>query len=368
MTVVAPAQARVGGAAGEAVTRLPFRFSGLGAVVPATRITNDDLAARVDTSDAWIRERTGIRERRVVAAGQATSDLAVAAAREALADAQVGPDAVDSLVVATCTPDQPLPSTAAFVARALGMHCPAVDLVAACAGWVYGLVSCAGMITAGVSRSTLLVGAEVLSQWMDPTDRTTLPLFGDGGAAALLTPAVNDAARDGQALPGLITWDLGVDGDACDLLSVPGGGSRRPASAETLASGDHYMKMHGREVFRRAVRAVESSCTTVLDEAGIHPRQIALFVPHQANARIVDAILPRVGLAPSQTVMNIDRYGNTSAASIPIALCEAAVAGRLKDGDLVLFAGFGAGMTWGTALLRWGYAGSGPSSPRSLPA
>jgi 3-oxoacyl-[acyl-carrier-protein] synthase-3 len=368
VTVVAPAQARAGRVGSEVATRLPFRFGGLGAVVPATRITNDDLAARVDTSDAWIRERTGIRERRVVAAGQATSDLAVVAARQALADARVGPEVLDSLVVATCTPDQPLPSTAAFVARALGVRCSAVDLVAACAGWVYGLVSCAGMITAGVSRSTLLVGAEVLSQWMDPTDRSTLPLFGDGAAAAVLTPVLGDRAGNDQAPPGLVAWDLGVDGDACDLLSVPGGGSRRPPSAETLASGDHYMKMHGREVFRRAVRAVEASCRTVLDQARIDPRQVALFVPHQANARIVDAILPRVGLSPAQTVTNIDRYGNTSAASIPIALCEAVAAGRLRDGDLVLFAGFGAGMTWGTALLRWGYLGSGPASPRSLPA
>ncbi len=372
MTVLATAQARAERAPAGPPTRLPFRFGGLGAAVPATRLTNDDLAAQVDTSDTWILERTGIKERRVVGPGVATSDLAEAAAREALADAGMAPDAVDALVVATCTPDQPLPSTASFVARGLGIRCAAVDLAAACAGWVYGLVTCAGLLVAGVNRTTLLIGAEVLSQWMDPTDRTTLPLFGDGAAAAVLSAVDgNGPDRDGPAgapLPGLISWDLGVDGDACDLLTVPAGGSRSPASAETVAAGAHYMKMQGREVFRRAVRAVETSCTTVLDHAGVDPRQVALFVPHQANARIVDAILPRVGLSHEQTLLNIDRYGNTSAASIPLALCEAVTAGRLAEGDLVLFAGFGAGMTWGTALLRWGYLGSGPRPPRTLPA
>jgi 3-oxoacyl-[acyl-carrier-protein] synthase III len=368
MTVVAPTHARAPRASAAPVTRLPFSFGGLGASVPDQCVTNDELSAMVDTSDAWIMERTGIHERRVVGPGQATSDLAEAAAREALADAGMTPEAIDSLVVATCTPDQPLPSTAAFVARALGVRCAAVDLTAACAGWVYGLVTCAGMLTAGVSRSTLLIGAEVLSRWMDPTDRTTLPLFGDGAAAAVLRAVESRESGDAATVPGLVAWDLGVDGDACDLLTVPAGGSRQPASVETVAAGGHYMKMQGREVFRRAVRAVESSCTTVLSDAGVDPRDVTLFIPHQANARIVEAILPRIGLTAERTVMNIDRYGNTSAASIPIALCEAAASGRLTNGDLVLFAGFGAGMTWGTALLRWGYVGSGPSSPRSLPA
>ncbi|HWW44656.1 MAG TPA: beta-ketoacyl-ACP synthase III [Acidimicrobiia bacterium] len=348
-------------------TRLPFRIGGLGAALPAARLTNADLARQVDTNDAWIVERTGIRERRVVGPGQATSDLAEAAAREALADARVGPEAIDSLVVTTCTPDQPLPSTAAFVARSLGVRCAAVDLVAACAGWVYGLVTAAGLLASGVNTTTLLIGAEVLTQWMDPGDRATLPLFGDGAAAAVLT-AGDGPAADVPAGPGLVAWDLGIDAEGCDLLTVPAGGSRLPASADTLATGGHYMKMQGREVFRRAVRAVEASCSSVLRQAGVRPSDVALFVPHQANARIVDAIVPRLGLTPEQTVVNIELYGNTSAASIPLALCEATAAGRLADGDLVLLAGFGAGMTWGTALMRWGYSGSGPSSPRSLPA
>jgi len=364
VTVVAgaPRPRAVGHRPATPPTRLPFRFDGLGAALPAARITNAHLAAQVETSDEWIRERTGIRERRVVSAGQATSDLAEAAAREALADAGIGPEAIDALLVATCTPDQPLPSTAAFVARALGVRCAALDLTAACAGWVYALVTAAGLLASGVTTSTLLIGAEVLSQWMDPTDRGTLPLFGDAGAAAVLTPT------EGPAGPGLIAWDLGVDPDACDLLMVPAGGSRRPATADTLAAGDHYMKMQGQEVFRRAVRAVEASCTKVMRGAGVEPSEIALFVPHQANTRIVDAIVPRLGLTAEQTMVNIECYGNTSAASIPLALCEAATAGRLADGDLVLLAGFGAGMTWGTALMRWGYSGSGPATPRSLPA
>ncbi len=339
--------------------RLAVQFAGLGAAVPAGRLTNADLERRVDTTDQWIVERTGIRERRVIAPGQATSDLAVAAAWAALADAGITPADLDTIVVATCTPDQPLPSTASFVARALGVQCQAVDLVAACAGWVYGLVNAASMLAAGVSGTTLLVGAEVLSAWMDPTDRTTLPLFGDAGAAAVLTRGEG---------PGLVAWDLGVDGDACDLLGVPAGGSRRPASVATVGDGGHYMKMQGQEVFRRAVRAVEASCRKVLTAGGVAPEDVALFVPHQANARIVDAIVPRLGLSPAQTMMNIDRYGNTSAASIPLALCEATAAGRVRDGDLVLVAGFGAGMTWGTALLCWGYRGAGPLAPRTLPA
>jgi len=325
------------------VARIPLGIGGLGAALPPTRITNDYLAAQVETSDQWIVERTGIRERRVLAEGLATSDLAIAAARAALADADMDAGDVDTLVVATCTPDQPLPSVASFVARELGLRVAAFDLNAACSGWVYGLVNAASMMTAMGGRASLLIGAEVLSRWMDPADRTTLPLFGDGAAAAVLVPG------SGASGPGLLSWDLGVDGDAADLLRVPAGGSRFPATPENIAAGGHYMKMQGQEVFRRAVRTVEASCRTVLDAARVDPSEVVLFVPHQANARIVDALLPRIGVPATKTMMNIERYGNTSAASIPLALCEAAAAGRLADGDLVLLAGFGAGMTWATA-------------------
>jgi 3-oxoacyl-[acyl-carrier-protein] synthase-3 len=235
-----------------------------------------------------------------------------------------------------------------------------MDLTAACSGWVYGLVTAGSMLFAGTARTALVIGAEVLSHWLDPADRTTMPLFGDGGAAAVLQATSDDG-------PGLVAWDLGVDGEAADLLRVPAGGSRRPATAARLADGEQYLKMEGREVFRRAVRAVEASCLTTLGRADVDAGDIALFVPHQANARIVDAILPRLGIDAARTMMNIDRYGNTSAASIPIALCEAAADGRISDGDLVLVAGFGAGMTWATALLRWGYAGPLPGPVQLLP-
>ena len=350
------------GAGTLAPTRIPFTIGGLGAAVPATRISNHDLESQVATTDQWIVERTGIRERRVVATGQATSDLATAAGRAALADAGTSAAALDLVVVATCTPDQPLPATAAYVARDLDVRCAAFDLAAACSGWVYGLVTVASILTATGGQGALLIGAEVLSQWMDPADRGTLPLFGDAAAAAVLWPA---AGRDG---PGLVAWDLGIDGDGADLLRVPGGGSRLPTTAASIAAGEHYMKMSGREVFRRAVRSVETSCQAVLDSSGVAPSDIALFVPHQANARIVEAILPRLDLSAEQTVMNIDRYGNTSSASVPLALCEAASMGRLADGDLVLLAGFGAGMTWASALIRWGYTGGGPGLPAVLPS
>ncbi|MHB8663681.1 MAG: beta-ketoacyl-ACP synthase III [Acidimicrobiales bacterium] len=339
----------------EAPARLPILVGGLGAAVPACRVTNDDLARQVETSDSWIVERTGIRERRRLAPGQATSDLAIAAAHRALADSGIGADEIDLLIVCTCTPDQPLPAAASMVARALGTTCAAMDLTAACTGWVYGLVTAASMLTAAGGRTALVIGADTLSRWLDPADRTTLPLFGDGAAAAVIRPA------SGAMGPGLLAWDLGCDGEAADMLRVPAGGSRLPITAEVLAAGDHYLKMEGREVFRRAVRAVETSCHATLSAAGVDPSEVGLFVPHQANARIVDAILPRLGIRPEQTMMNIDRYGNTSAASIPLALCEGVAQGRLADGDLVLVAGFGAGMTWGTALLRWGYAGTGPA-------
>jgi 3-oxoacyl-[acyl-carrier-protein] synthase-3 len=346
--------------ASEVAARLPVAFAGLGAAVPAGRVTNHDLATRVDTSDEWIVERTGIHERRHIAPGGATSDLAVAAGRRALEDSATAPSEVDLLIVCTCTPDQPLPSTAALVARALGVRGAAMDVTAACSGWVYGLVTASSMLFAGAARTALVIGAEVLSPWLAPDDRTVLPLFGDGGAAAVLRPA-------GHSGPGLIAWDLGVDGDAADLLRVPAGGSRRPTTAERLRDGEHYLKMEGREVFRRAVRAVEASCLKTLHTAEVDAGDVALFVPHQANARIVDAILPRLGIDAAHTMMNIDRYGNTSAASIPLALCEAAADGRIQDGDLVLLAGFGAGMTWATALLRWGYTGPVPRPVEVLP-
>jgi 3-oxoacyl-[acyl-carrier-protein] synthase-3 len=332
--------------------------AGMGLCVPVRRVGNDVLTGIIDTSDAWIVERTGIRERRWAGPDESTLTLAVGAAQAALVDAGMAATEIDFIMVATCTPEQTLPATAPLVAEALGVQCAAMDLVAACAGFVYGLVTASSLLATGGFRAGLLIGADVLSRVTDFEDRTTAVLFADGAGAAVLIPnlgpgipAISNGA-DGAL--GLLAWDLGADGSAARLLEIPSGGSRRPPSAETVAGREHYIRMEGKEVFRRAVRIVVQSATTTLERAGVEAADVALFVPHQANARIIDAVLPRLGIPPERTVVNIDRFGNTSAASIPIALSEAAADGRVKPGDLVLMTGFGAGMTWGTALLRWG--------------
>lgn len=324
--------------------RIAAAVTGWGTAVPPQRLTNADLEARLDTSDAWIVERTGIRERRIAAASVSTSDLAVEAAIAALDRAGLGPRDVDLLVLATATPDQPLPQTAAFVQERLGLSCGAFDLGAACAGFVYALVTGSALLSAGSLRAVLVVGAETLSRIVDPDDRSTSVLFGDGAGAAVLTPARG---------AGLLAWDLGSDGSASGLLAVPAGGSRRPASQETLAKGEHWLRMDGSEVFRRAVRVLVASASATLARAEVGPEAVDLFVPHQANQRIVDAAISRLGLDPERTFVNLDRYGNTSAASIPMALAEAADAGRVQPGDRVLMSGFGAGMAWASALVEW---------------
>jgi 3-oxoacyl-[acyl-carrier-protein] synthase-3 len=299
--------------------------------VPAGRLTNDDLAARLDTSDSWIIERTGIRERRVSGPGDTTSGLAVAAGGAAIKHAGLVPTDIDLLVVATCTPDQQLPQTSAFVHDGLGLRCGAFDLHGACAGFVYGLVTAAGVLGTG-TRHVLLVGAERLTTIVDPEDRTTAVLFGDGAGALVLGVTEGPGA--------LLGWDAGCDGGALGLLEIP--------------PGERFLRMDGREVFRRAVRVVVSSAMTALERSGLTAADVALFIPHQANARIIDASAARLGVPPERTFVNVDRYGNTSAASVPIALAEAADAGRLGDGDVVLLSGFGSGMTWASAVLRWG--------------
>jgi 3-oxoacyl-[acyl-carrier-protein] synthase-3 len=331
-------------------------IAGVGSCVPDRRVTNFDLEATMDTSDAWIFERTGIRERRVATPEQATSDLAVPAARAALADAGMDPADIGICLVATCTPDTFMPSTAAFVGEALGLRCGGFDLNAACSGFVYGLITAAAMVAGGCGPA-LVIGAEIMSRWIDFSDRSTGILFGDGAGAVVLVPSQTSArtpADEPGREPGLLAWDMGSDPTAAGILGIPAGGSRLPASPETLAANQHIIRMEGREVFRRAVRVVVDSIALTLDKAGVKASDVSLFVPHQANSRIVDAVLPRLGLTPDQTLMNIDRYGNTSAASIPLALAEATDAGRLAAGDLVLMTGFGAGMTWATALVRWG--------------
>ena len=325
---------------------IPARIIGWGTVVPDARVTNDDLAARVDTSDEWIRERTGIRERRVAGADESTATLGCAAAAQAIKQARLTPADIDLMIVATATPEQPIPHTGAFIGDALGLRCGSFDLNAACAGFVYELVVGASLLATGYEH-VLLVGAETLSRIVDPDDRTTVILFGDGAGAAVLAPSP-------PADPGILAWDLGCDGSAAGILEVPAGGSRRPTSAATVAERGHYLKMSGQEVFRRAVRAVVESATNTLDRAGVRTADVQWFVPHQANGRIIESAAHRLDFEPSRTLVNIDRFGNTSSASIPLALFEAVDAGRVRDGDLVLCSGFGAGMTWASVLLRWG--------------
>jgi 3-oxoacyl-[acyl-carrier-protein] synthase-3 len=322
-------------------------ITGWGYALPEGRLTNQDLEARVDTSDDWIVERTGIRERRIAGPTQTTASLGAQAGLAAVKQAGLSPGDIDLLVLATATPEQPIPHTGAFVGEEIGLRCGSFDLQAGCAGFVYSLVTASALLTSGALEHVLVVGAETLSRIIDPTDRGTCILFGDAAAATVLS-------RSADA--GVLAWDLGCDGSATGLLEIPAGGSRRPTSAETVAGNEHTLRMAGQEVFRRAVRAVLDSAMLTLERAGVASSDVDWFVPHQANVRIIEAARQRLGIPAEQTVVNIDRYGNTSAASIPLAVAESADAGRFRPGDLVLLSGFGAGMTWASALLRWGGA------------
>ncbi|MBV8305727.1 MAG: ketoacyl-ACP synthase III [Acidimicrobiia bacterium] len=307
-------------------------IAGIGTAVPEERLTNADLQARLDTSDEWIVARTGIRERRVAAASETSGSLAVAASAAAIKDAGLVPDDVDLLVMATTTPDQALPQTSALVHEGLGLRCGAFDVAAACAGFVHGLVVGATLLDAGDLDAVVVVGSETLTRIVDPDDRGTAPLFGDGAAAVVLRPAATGY--------GLQAWDFGCDGSASGILAIP--------------PGRQFIQMEGQEVFRRAVRAVIASADNALRAAGVAAADVDLFVPHQANVRIIDMAAQRLGISSSRTMVNVERYGNTSAASVPLALAEAVEAERVGNGDVVLLSGFGAGMTWASAVLRWG--------------
>jgi 3-oxoacyl-[acyl-carrier-protein] synthase-3 len=327
-------------------TLQPVGIVAIGAFAPEGVLTNADLEKLVETSDAWILSRTGISTRHIADADTATSDIAYQSALLALERARLTPDALDLIIVATITPDQPLPSTACLLQHRLGAtHAAAFDLGAACTGFIYGLSVGAAMVGTGQYRNALVIGADLLSRVTDYTDRSVCVLLGDGAGAAVLQPV-----PEGR---GILASYLRADGGGKSCLEIPAGGSRLPASAETLRLRQHYLHMNGAEVFKFAVRAIEDAATTVIAKAGLTMDDIALVVPHQANNRIIDAASKRLGIPVDRWVSNIARFGNTSAASIPMALNEAYEAGRVQEGDTILLLGFGGGLTWGSCIIRW---------------
>jgi 3-oxoacyl-[acyl-carrier-protein] synthase-3 len=318
-------------------------ITGLGAHAPERVVTNDDLSQLVDTSDEWIMERTGIRERRIASDEQALSDLSLPAARQALEQAGSDGTDIDLLIVATVTPDMMFPSTSALLADQLGAKdAGAYDLSAGCTGFMYAVAQAYGMIAAGLSRKALVVGGDVLSRILDWSDRSTVVLFGDGAGAVVLEPS--DEA-------GFLAFELGADGAGGEHLWLPGSGSRR------FEDPEQFVKMNGREVFKFATRVLVQSAEAVLARYGATIEDVDVYVPHQANVRIIDHATKKLGIPSDRVVTNVDRYGNTSSGSIPLALAEAQVDGRLQPGKLVLMTGMGAGLTWGSALMRWTMGG-----------
>jgi len=311
-------------------------------------LTNHDLEKMVDTSDAWIVERTGIRERHLAAEGEASSDMAAAAAKRALEQANLKATDLDLIIVATVTPDMPLPSTAVFVQDKIGARadCPAFDIAAACAGFIYGLSIADRFIVSGAAKHVLVVGVELLSRVIDWSDRTTCVLFGDGAGAAVLS-AADSSGR------GLLSTHIYADGSQASSLCIPGGGSKNPTTVASVEAGLHFVHMNGQEVFKYAVRALSSASTTALSANGYSAADIRWVVPHQANLRILDGVSKRVGVGLDRFILNLERFGNTSSASIPIALDEAARAGTVRPGDDILMCALGGGFAWGSALLRF---------------
>jgi 3-oxoacyl-[acyl-carrier-protein] synthase III len=314
-------------------------ITGLGAHVPERVITNDELAELVDTSDEWIVTRTGIRERRIAAETEALSDLALPAVRQALDEAGTDGRDIDLLIVATVTPDMMFPSTAALLADRIGAtDAAAYDLSAGCTGFMYALAQAYGMLAGGLARRALVVGGDVLSRILDWSDRSTVVLFGDGAGAVVLEPSDE---------PGFLAFELGADGAGGKHLWLPGSGSRR------FEDPDQFVKMNGREVFKFATRVLESSARDVLERGGMEIGDVDVYVPHQANVRIIDHATKKLGVPSERVVINVDRFGNTSSGSIPLALADAQVDGRLRPEKVVLMTGMGAGLTWGSALMRW---------------
>lgn len=321
-------------------------ITGLGASVPEKILTNHDLAGMVDTSDEWIRTRTGIRERHIAKDGKATSDYAAEAARFALEQADLAPSELDMIIFGTVTPDMYFPSAACFLQEKIGaFNAAAFDISAACTGFIYGLTLADGMIAAGKYQNILVVGAELLSRITNWDDRATCVLFGDGAGAAVVQPS------DGRK--GIINAYIKSDGRLTHLLNMPGGGSLHPPAKAKDTPEKYYLRMEGREVFRHAVTLMGDAASKIIEENGFDGNEITLVIPHQANIRIIEAISRRLDVPDERVFVNVDRYGNTSAASIPIALQEAQMMGRIKENDVVLLVAFGGGFTWGSALIRF---------------
>jgi 3-oxoacyl-[acyl-carrier-protein] synthase-3 len=324
------------------------RIASLATYVPPRVLTNADLEKMVDTSDEWILQRTGIRERHIVDPGVATSDLAVHAACKAIERARLTPADIDFIIVGTTTPDTLFPSTACLVQDRIGArHAWGYDLFAACSGFTYAVTTAAQLVASGASRHALVIGADVMSSIIDYTDRATCVIFGDGAGAAVI-----EASPDPTV--GIIDFENYVDGAGGPALCMPAGGSRRPASRETVDQRQHYVKQDGQAVFKFAVRNTEEACRRILDRNKVRPDEIDLFVSHQANRRIIMSAAEKLGLPPEKVVINIEKYGNTTAATIPLALNDAVEDKRLKKGDLLLMVSVGAGFTVGALLLRWG--------------
>lgn len=319
---------------------------GLGMAVPATVLANHQLEELVATSDEWIVTRTGIRERRIARDGETTSALAAKAARDAIADAQLEPDEIDMILCATCTGDYLWPATACIVQDAIGSRrAAAFDISAACAGFCYGVEVAAALIESGKANNIVLIGADTLTRHVDWSDRSTCVLFGDGAAAVVLRPS--------EPAQGVLGSSIGADGSHHRSLFIPAGGTQSRLTPALIAARYDKLVMRGGEVFKFAVRIMGEACLNALAEASLSADDVDLFIPHQANIRIINAAATRMGLPPEKVFCNLERYGNTSAASVPIALFEAAAMGRIKDGDIIVLVGFGAGLTWGANVIRW---------------
>jgi 3-oxoacyl-[acyl-carrier-protein] synthase III len=323
-------------------------IAGTGSFVPEKVLTNDDFSRMVDTTDEWITTRTGIKSRHIADNGMTTSGMAVEAGRKALADAKVAPEEVDLVIVGTFTGDRPLPATACRVQHKLGCSkAAAFDLSAACSGFIYSLSTAWGFVTSGRYKTVLVIGADHLSRFTDYTDRTSCILFGDGAGAVVLK------AAPASETSGIMTFELGADGSGYELMTVEAGGSENPASAETVAARRHYMTIHGKEVFKFAASKMQELVESAVKSCGLTIGDVKLVVPHQVNTRILDFAAEKLGLAKEKMFVNIDRMGNTSAASVPMALDEARRSGLIKKGDVVVLVAFGGGLTWASMVMRW---------------